>query len=96
MEHVLKLWPVYYKAVVAGVKTFEVRENHDRCYQKNDTVTLQEFDPTQTVQVTKDGAQLHSVVGYTKSPDLKFRIGYVMPIDANRVVFSLVPLDTVL
>lgn len=81
--HKLKLWPVYYDAVSKGLKTFEVRSNYDRCFQKGDAVILQEYDPTPD--------EKGQPKGYVNSPDLVNEIGYVMPIDAERVVFSLIP-----
>lgn len=64
--HHLKIWPKYYERVLNGSKTFEVREN-DRDYQTGDLVVLQEWDPK-----TKE---------YTTSSNLRYRIGYVLPID---------------
>lgn len=79
MKHELKIWPQYYCRVVDGSKTFEVREN-DRGFQPGDTVTLMEYEPK-------------NYFPYTCSKHLEFRIGYVLPIDDKRVVFSLLPLD---
>ena len=75
--HELKIWPQYYHAVAGGSKTFEVRKN-DRGYQKGDRVTLRCFDPVEE--------------RYNYSLQmLEFEVGYVLPIDAERVVFSLIP-----
>lgn len=85
MKHELKIWPQYYCRVAAGTKTFEVRKN-DRGFQPGDVVILREYDPSRLV---------HSVseeYGFTNSPELSFRVGYVLPIDAERVVFSLLPI----
>lgn len=38
-QHVLKVAPEYWPAIVDGSKTFEVRRN-DRAYQKGDTLAL--------------------------------------------------------
>ena len=81
MEHELKIWPQYYQAVASGKKTFEVREN-DRGFQAGDTVTLLEYDPDAPVPFK-----------YVKSPELKFTIGYVLPIDDKKVVFSLLKIE---
>lgn len=78
MHHELKIWPQYYKPVSEGKKTFEVRKN-DRVFHAGDTITLREFDFEWRV--------------YTDSPKLKFKIGYVLPIDSDRVVFSLLPIE---
>jgi ASC-1-like (ASCH) protein len=45
MHHNLKILPAYFEAVAIGDKTFEIRDNTDRGFQKGDTVTLIEFDP---------------------------------------------------
>lgn len=44
MIHTLKTWPVPFKAVWTGKKTFELRKN-DRGYQVGDILSLQEYDP---------------------------------------------------
>lgn len=103
MKHELKIWPQYFCRVKDGSKTFEVRKN-DRGFQPGDEVNLREWDPQ---LVEKSGAPeylsaLHSLssrthqapFGYTLSQPLKFKIGYVLPIDGDRVVFSLLPLES--
>lgn len=42
MQHDLKMWPVYFCAVVSGYKRFELRLN-DRNFQVGDTITLREW-----------------------------------------------------
>ena len=42
-EHILKTAPVYFNAIVAGTKTFEVRRN-DRGFQRGDTLVLWPFE----------------------------------------------------
>lgn len=44
MEHDLKTWPVYFRRVVSGDKTFEVRKS-DRDFQIGDFLTLKEYNP---------------------------------------------------
>jgi ASC-1-like (ASCH) protein len=44
VTHGLKIHPEYYKAVVTGKKTFEIRKN-DRDYHVGDKLFLNEFDP---------------------------------------------------
>lgn len=75
MTHELKIWPQFYQAVADGSKTFEIR-NNDRGFQKGDKVILQEWSPERA--------------GFTNSKPLEFTISYVLPIDDERVVFSLV------
>src|SRR5471030_288524 len=42
MEHELKILPQYFKAVLEGTKTFELRKN-DRDYKVGDTLILKEW-----------------------------------------------------
>lgn len=44
MVHHLKILPEYYRAVISGDKTFEVRFN-DREFKRGDFVHLLEYDP---------------------------------------------------
>ena len=77
MNHELKIWPKYFRRVLDGAKTFEVREN-DRDFQAGDTVVLREFNP-----------EFQGPAAYT-GEKLIFKIGYVLPVDEKRVVFSLI------
>lgn len=43
MTHALKTWPIFYKAVVNGEKTFELRKD-DRPFKSGDKLLLQEYD----------------------------------------------------
>lgn len=81
MEHDLKIWPQYFEAVRDGRKTFEVR-NNDRGFQAGDTVKLRNWSPD------------HSCYIEPYAP-LEFHIGYVLPIENDKVVFSLLPLKQV-
>jgi len=42
--HGLKIWPEYFKEVIAGNKTFEIRQN-DRSFHVGDRLLLNEWDP---------------------------------------------------
>jgi hypothetical protein len=44
MEHNLKCWPEYFRAVKTGAKPFEIRK-WDRPYAVGDCLVLQEYDP---------------------------------------------------
>ena len=94
MKHEIKCWPQYYCRVVDGSKTFEVREN-DRGYQPGDDVLMREWDPTIVEREQQIGT---SEVHWYKEPrgytgrSVKFKIGYVLPIDEKRVVFSILDL----
>lgn len=43
--HYVKSWPVFFQAIKKGVKTHDLRSNHDRDYKVGDELVLQEFDP---------------------------------------------------
>jgi len=87
MKHELKIWPQFYEAVKDGSKTFEVREN-DRAFQRGETVVLKEWDPTEVDYNNYPMGGDWGPQGYTHR-ELEFKIGYVLPIDDKRVVFSL-------
>jgi hypothetical protein len=92
MKHELKIWPQYYCRIEDGSKTFEVR-NNDRGFQPGDEVVLREWSPdteTKTDHYPMGDDEYEVVKGYT-GKSLIFKIGYVLPIDAVRVVFSLLP-----
>ena len=84
VEHVLKIWPKYYKRVAEGAKNFELRLN-DRDYQVGDMVWLNEWCPEKKM--------------HTASVTLKFKIGYVFRLDLennedyHHVIFSLLPVE---
>ena len=61
--HSLKCWPVYYRAILSGDKTFDIRRGNDRIYQVGDCVDLLEWDP--------------ETMAYTGAHALR-RISYVM------------------
>lgn len=91
MTHELKCWPQYFCRVANGSKTFEVRVN-DRGFQPGDLVVLREWEPdgrTGNGDDTPMSGQTYSKGAYTLSAKLHFKIGYVLPIDEKRVVFSL-------
>lgn len=43
-QHDLKILPCYFKQVIDKNKTFEIRDNRDRGFQKGDKVLLREYD----------------------------------------------------
>lgn len=79
MRHRLKILPQYYRRVQSGEKTFEVRKN-DRDFQTGDIVELVYFDPD------KGKYEL-------SMPVLTFEIGYILKLDEEKVVFSLLKQD---
>lgn len=82
MTHALKTWPEYYREVVNGNKTFELRKD-DRDFKSGDTVILQGYDP----EVRK----------YT-GEETKFKIGFVyrgseFGLKKGHCIFSLLPAE---
>lgn len=86
MTHELKIWPQFYCRVADGSKTFEVRKN-DRAFQSGDLVILREYDPDAINNSDKTAAR-----GYTESPPLEFKIGFIYVLDSQTVIFSLLPI----
>ena len=72
-HHELKIWPVFFKQVISGRKTFEFRKD-DRGFLEGDIVTLKEWDNLKK-EYSGQFAQ--------------FKIGYVFRIDHDFVVFSM-------
>ena len=84
--HDLKIWPCYFKAILDGTKTFEVRV-HNRSFWVGDVLQLREWDPK-----TK---------GYT-GRHTKMSVTYMMHLDEpvcayttgdQRVVMAIKPVD---
>lgn len=92
MKHELKIWPQYYCRVADGSKTFEVRKN-DRGFQPGDDVVLREYDPDEEWS-EDDHFGTNFGKGVYSGNKMAFKIGYVLSIDAERVVFSLLPLES--
>lgn len=82
MIHELKIWPAYFREVIAGTKTWELRRN-DRDYQVGDLLRLMEWD--QTTQLHTGNEITRSVVGVHKLDAL----GIVSVIEDNFVLLSL-------
>ena len=74
MHHELKILPCYFKAVVSGDKTFEIRNNADRGFQKGDTIALEEIMKSGL----KTGNAVHAKITYVTN--------YFQP--DNQVVFG--------
>jgi hypothetical protein len=73
-SHELKILPEYFKAVVAGTKKFEIR-NNDRDYHEGDLVVLREWGPD------------FGYTGYVITKKIGFITNYAQTDDY--VVFSL-------
>lgn len=76
MHHKLKILPTYFEAVSIGDKTFEIRDNRDRGFQKGDTVTLKEFDPSVGLTGKLTGAEIDKRITYVTNYEQKD--GYVV------------------
>ena len=71
MEHQIKCWPEYFKAIVDGTKNFEVR-NNDRDYQVGDRLYLAEWEDdkytgmvvTKPITYVLEGGQFGIEAGY--------------------------------
>lgn len=90
MTHEIKIWPCFYERVADGTKTFEVRDNDDRGFQNGDTVVLKEWSNEMVeVEPPPPGCiSAKAIIGFT-GRELKFKIGYVLPLSKDRCVFSL-------
>jgi hypothetical protein len=73
-HHDLKIWPEHMQPKLDGLKPWEHRSTRDRIFQRGDTVTFQEFEPT---------------VGTTTGRDLgPVWITYVLQLDPGHCIFS--------
>lgn len=77
--HILKCWPKYFRAIVNGRKTFEVRYN-DRAYRIGDTLVLEEWVPLQGVRTGQSyTATVVYILDHTDECAQGLRPGYVVP-----------------
>ncbi|SDO20879.1 protein of unknown function [Afipia sp. GAS231] len=67
VEHVLKCWPEFFRAIRTGKKKHDLRRATDRSFQEGDTLLLREFDP-KTNKYTGDVQRV--LVTYITSSDL--------------------------
>lgn len=61
MHHSLKIEHAFFEAVLSGDKTFEIRNNQDRGFQKGDTFTLHELS---TISSTTTGRTFEGLITY--------------------------------
>lgn len=70
MNHELKIERAFYEAVLSGDKTFEIRNNRDRGFQKGDTVTLVELSGLGSLATGRTiSAVITYVLNYEQKPD---------------------------
>lgn len=60
----LKIYPLYFEAIISGKKTFEVRWSGDRDFFEGDRILLKEFDGNNAAYT---GRQLLIEVTYTSN-----------------------------
>ncbi len=68
--HELKILDCYYKAVVNGTKTFEIRKNSDRGFQKGDVINLVETEQTRWGP-RETGNSVNAVITYVTNYEQK-------------------------
>lgn len=86
MIHELKIIPQFFQRIKEGSKTFEIRLN-DKAYQSGDTVIMREYDPEPITSSQKDSPR-----GFTDSPPIEFKIGFIQVLDKDVIAFSLLPI----
>lgn len=70
-HHDLKIEKAFFEAVLSGDKTFEIRNNRDRGFQRGDTITLHELSSIGTSLKTgrHASAVITYVINYEQKPD---------------------------
>jgi uncharacterized protein YqfB (UPF0267 family) len=69
MNHDLKIEKAFYMAAVSGDKTFEIRNNKDRGFQKGDTIKLIEIDELGLKTRREVSGVITYVINYAQQPD---------------------------
>jgi hypothetical protein len=69
MHHDLKIEKAFYIAAVSGDKTFEIRNNRDRGFQKGDTITLKEIGHLGMETKRTASGLITYVINYEQKPD---------------------------
>lgn len=75
MKHLLKVYPIYFKAIWCHDKKFEIRLN-DRQFEERDEVVLQEFDPGESEEEAYSGREVDAFITYLT--DFEQKPGYVV------------------
>lgn len=86
MIHELKILPQYFKEVVNGNKTFEVRKN-DRSFKKGDLLVLQEFDGKEYtgLETRKEITYVLDDSKYLQDEYVVLGMGFIGGIDLNNI-----------
>lgn len=95
-EHHLKTHPEVFRAVVSGLKTFELRRN-DRGFEIGDLLILDEWDPT--IEEPYGPGEGGAYKGYTGAHFAVY-VRYILPggqfgLDKDYVAMSIEPRDMV-
>lgn len=69
--HQLKLKKCYFYAVKNGTKTFEIRKNSDRGFQKGDIVSLHEVETLVDGSLKLTGESVEGVITYVTNYEQK-------------------------
>ena len=85
MDHEIKVNKAIYNRVSKGELTFQLLDNAPG-YQSGDKITLREWDE-EPIQASDKAPK-----GFTDSPPLHFKIGYVLVLNKQEVVISLLPI----
>ncbi|CAE6905891.1 conserved protein of unknown function [Pseudomonas marincola] len=75
MHHDLKIRKAFFEAVLSGDKTFEIRDNSDRGFQRGDTFKLIEMSDSAPTTI-RSGRTFEGVITYVL--DYKQQPGYVV------------------
>lgn len=73
MIHELKIAPRHFEAVLSGDKTFEIRDNKDREFNRGDKVKLREFDKAKlpVTSLCYSGREVDAVITYVTNYEQK-------------------------
>jgi hypothetical protein len=91
MIHELKTWPEYFKPLLEGTKTFEIR-NNDRNFKVGDFLILQEWEPNKKVYTTRS---VGAVVNYILESNIDVNYGLDLGIKPGYVVMSITVIQEV-
>lgn len=71
MHHYLKIDRAFFEAVICGEKTFEIRNNRDRGFQKGDAISLEEVSRIGPAVMTMTGRQVTATITYVTNYEQK-------------------------
>ncbi len=80
MIHKLKTLPTHFKNIKMGVKFFEIRDNYDRGFQKDDLIIFEEYD-TGRIGIPYTGKTIMANISYVTNfnqPDNQVVFGFTL------------------